>query len=172
MPYFHLQSEKIKIITRIPYSYLNYNTFAPMFTQNLQRRGATGAHFFPFQTPRKPFCFSLLTNAAVFAILYLLGALAQLGAHNTGSVGVRGSSPLCSTKKRTPIGVLNFFAFYSSTHFATAASTSSTTLSTITSSPSCKLRSGSLTPPSSRPALFLRAALAVAYILPFVLHIV
>ena len=28
------------------------------------------------------------------------GALAQLGAHNTGSVGVRGSSPLCSTKKK------------------------------------------------------------------------
>ena len=26
------------------------------------------------------------------------GALAQLGAHNTGSVGVRGSNPLCSTK--------------------------------------------------------------------------
>ena len=28
------------------------------------------------------------------------GALAQLGAHHTGSVGVRGSSPLCSTKKK------------------------------------------------------------------------
>ena len=28
------------------------------------------------------------------------GALAQLGAHNTGSVGVRGSSPLCSTRKK------------------------------------------------------------------------
>ena len=27
------------------------------------------------------------------------GALAQLGAHDTGSVGVRGSSPLCSTKQ-------------------------------------------------------------------------
>ena len=26
------------------------------------------------------------------------GALAQLGAHHTGSVGVRGSSPLCSTR--------------------------------------------------------------------------
>ena len=25
------------------------------------------------------------------------GALAQLGAHHTGSVGVRGSNPLCST---------------------------------------------------------------------------
>ena len=28
------------------------------------------------------------------------GALAQLGAHNTGSVGVRGSSPLCSIDKK------------------------------------------------------------------------
>ena len=28
----------------------------------------------------------------------IYGALAQLGAHNTGSVGVRGSSPLCSTR--------------------------------------------------------------------------
>ena len=28
------------------------------------------------------------------------GALAQLGAHNTGSVGVRGSNPLCSTNKK------------------------------------------------------------------------
>ncbi len=28
------------------------------------------------------------------------GALAQLGAHNTGSVGVRGSNPLCSIRKR------------------------------------------------------------------------
>ncbi len=27
----------------------------------------------------------------------MFGALAQLGAHHTGSVGVRGSSPLCST---------------------------------------------------------------------------
>ena len=27
----------------------------------------------------------------------LCGALAQLGAHHTGSVGVRGSNPLCST---------------------------------------------------------------------------
>ncbi len=30
----------------------------------------------------------------------LNGALAQLGAHHTGSVGVRGSSPLCSTKRK------------------------------------------------------------------------
>ena len=31
----------------------------------------------------------------------MFGALAQLGAHNTGSVGVRGSNPLCSTTKET-----------------------------------------------------------------------
>ena len=31
-------------------------------------------------------------------IIVSLGALAQLGAHHTGSVGVRGSSPLCSTR--------------------------------------------------------------------------
>lgn len=28
------------------------------------------------------------------------GAIAQLGEHDAGSVGVRGSNPLCSTKKR------------------------------------------------------------------------
>ena len=30
------------------------------------------------------------------------GALAQLGAHHTGSVGVTGSSPVCSTKQTEP----------------------------------------------------------------------
>ena len=35
----------------------------------------------------------ILTNTAYSAVS---GALAQLGAHHTGSVGVRGSSPLCS----------------------------------------------------------------------------
>ena len=48
-----------------------------------------------------------LTNPAFNIVDYMLiniafngkyGALAQLGAHHTGSVGVRGSSPLCSTK--------------------------------------------------------------------------
>ena len=29
------------------------------------------------------------------------GALAQLGAHHTGSVGVRGSNPLCSTNEKS-----------------------------------------------------------------------
>ena len=43
-------------------------------------------------------CFSLFTNVPCCAILYLVrGALAQLVAHNTGSVGVSGSNPLCST---------------------------------------------------------------------------
>ena len=38
------------------------------------------------------------TNGVPCAILYLVrGALAQLVAHNTGSVGVRSSSLLCST---------------------------------------------------------------------------
>ena len=32
------------------------------------------------------------------------GALAQLGAHHTGSVGVRGSNPLCSTNKKRSTG--------------------------------------------------------------------
>ena len=30
-----------------------------------------------------------------------IGALAQLGAHHTGSVGVRGSNPLCSTNEKS-----------------------------------------------------------------------
>ena len=33
-------------------------------------------------------------------MIYPFGALAQLGAHNTGSVGVRGSNPLRSTKSK------------------------------------------------------------------------
>ena len=39
------------------------------------------------------------------------GALAQLGAHDTGSVGVRGSSPLCSTKRENRLysGFLYFW---------------------------------------------------------------
>ena len=44
----------------------------------------------------------VLHFAKRYDIIHLLpqfGALAQLGAHNTGSVGVRGSNPLCSTKK-------------------------------------------------------------------------
>ena len=40
-----------------------------------------------------------LTKEHPSCIIYSFGALAQLGAHNTGSVGVRGSNPLCSTKK-------------------------------------------------------------------------
>ena len=41
-----------------------------------------------------------------------LGALAQLGAHHTGSVGVRGSSPLCSTKKVRNTFVFRTFLFF------------------------------------------------------------
>ena len=37
------------------------------------------------------------------------GALAQLGAHHTGSVGVRGSSPLCSTRKAVSPSETAFF---------------------------------------------------------------
>ena len=41
------------------------------------------------------------TNCRLCAILYLVrGALAQLVAHNTGSVGVRSSNLLCSTNKK------------------------------------------------------------------------
>lgn len=43
---------------------------------------------------------SWLTNAAFHGILIdVNGALAQLVAHNTGSVGVSGSNPLCSTSR-------------------------------------------------------------------------
>ena len=31
----------------------------------------------------------------------MFGVLAQLGAHNTGSVGVTGSNPVCSTRIRS-----------------------------------------------------------------------
>ena len=39
------------------------------------------------------------------------GALAQLGAHNTGSVGVRGSNPLCSTNKKRTFVYRQMFSF-------------------------------------------------------------
>ena len=56
-------------------------------------------HFYRFYVI---ICLQLKTN----------GALAQLGAHHTGSVGVKGSSPLCSTKgKRSHIKV-GFFFFW------------------------------------------------------------
>ena len=40
----------------------------------------------------------VLSGAPHFYNSSFHGALAQLGAHDTGSVGVRGSSPLCSTR--------------------------------------------------------------------------
>ena len=39
------------------------------------------------------------------------GALAQLGAHNTGSVGVRGSNPLCSTNKNRTFVYRQMFCY-------------------------------------------------------------
>ncbi len=39
------------------------------------------------------------------------GALAQLGAHNTGSVGVRGSNPLCSTNNKRDAEWRPFYYF-------------------------------------------------------------
>ena len=43
-----------------------------------------------------------MTNRLEYGMIYKVshGALAQLGAHNTGSVGVRGSNPLCSTSRQ------------------------------------------------------------------------
>ena len=49
------------------------------------------AHIFP-EFPK-----ILLTKPLQSVIIIADGALAQLGVHHTGSVGVRGSSPLCST---------------------------------------------------------------------------
>ena len=40
------------------------------------------------------------------------GALAQLGAHHTGSVGVRGSSPLCSTRIMKSLSALSQKDFF------------------------------------------------------------
>ena len=46
----------------------------------------------------------------------IYGVLAQLGAHNTGSVGVRGSNPLCSTiKKAENHRISQLFTFISTT---------------------------------------------------------
>ena len=50
-----------------------------------------------------------MTKVLLCGIIYGVGALAQLGAHNTGSVGVRGSSPLCSTIASTSKEVLFCF---------------------------------------------------------------
>ena len=59
------------------------------------------AHFLPLI---RFFCFKHSHSLFHFSLLLItyFGALAQLGAHNTGSVGVRGSSPLCSTKTTKP----------------------------------------------------------------------
>ena len=52
------------------------------------------------------------TNRKTCDNIYLVrGALAQLVAHNTGSVGVRSSNLLCSTQKSEPIIGSDFFLF-------------------------------------------------------------
>ena len=43
--------------------------------------------------------FNYLKNESDMIYCSRYGVLAQLGAHHTGSVGVRGSNPLCSTIK-------------------------------------------------------------------------
>ena len=66
------------------------------------------AHFLPLI---RFFCFKHFHSLFHFSLLLItyFGALAQLGAHNTGSVGVRGSSPLCSTIASTSKEVLFCF---------------------------------------------------------------
>ena len=52
----------------------------------------------PFTNRKKYAMIGMRFESSPFCGLSVrIGALAQLGAHNTGSVGVRGSSPLCST---------------------------------------------------------------------------
>ena len=46
------------------------------------------------------FYFTKQIKCAKIHTVEINGALAQLGAHHTGSVGVRGSSPLYSTKNK------------------------------------------------------------------------
>ena len=61
--------------------------------------------------PVRKICFSPFTKCPPHAIILPVdGALAQLVAHHTGSVGVSGSNPLCSTvpeaKKIKASGIL------------------------------------------------------------------
>ena len=44
--------------------------------------------------------------------MWVFGVIAQLGAHHTGSVGVRGSSPLCSTTKKRVFCLLDKRLFF------------------------------------------------------------
>ena len=59
--------------------------------------------YFTFYLTCSPCTSYFSLTSSLFTITYNLfsGALAQLGAHNTGSVGVRGSSPLCSTTQKS-----------------------------------------------------------------------
>ena len=54
------------------------------------------------------FLFGALQIRKHVIIYILFGALAQLVAHNTGSVGVRSSSLLCSTNKQTTSNRMSF----------------------------------------------------------------
>ena len=74
-----------------------------IFTSRVLRR------FFRFC---KKIAVKYLTNRLEYGMIYKVshGALAQLGAHNTGSVGVRGSNPLCSTKT-PPIRTRLFYIY-------------------------------------------------------------
>ena len=58
----------------------------------------------------------LTTNQTYDKIKKIQGALAQLGAHNTGSVGVRGSSPLCSTSGKLPPPIIGGMRCYAKHH--------------------------------------------------------
>ena len=48
--------------------------------------------------------------------MQVVGALAQLGAHNTGSVGVRGSNPLRSTSGKLPPPIIGDVQRYAKLH--------------------------------------------------------
>ena len=62
------------------------------------------------------FLFKLLKKHLIFLFIYdsisfaVYGVLAQLVAHHTGSVGVRGSNPLSSTKRHCFCNVSFCFA--------------------------------------------------------------
>ena len=55
------------------------------------------------------FYFTKQIKCAKIHTVEINGALAQLGAHHTGSVGVRGSSPLCSIKRQSTFWWIVFY---------------------------------------------------------------
>ena len=52
---------------------------------------------YPNRFDRKIFIYPFTIRKLCGILIFVRGALAQLVAHNTGSVGVSGSNPLCST---------------------------------------------------------------------------